>query len=59
MKKIRLNDDIKEYFNVIDQDENGYYVFGSIVSELIDEVIINTPDYGRVLFPKNIIIKGD
>lgn len=59
MKKIRLNDDIKEYFNVIDQDENGYYVFGSVVSELIDEVLINTPDYGGVWFPKNIIIKGD
>ena len=59
MKKIRLNNDLKEYFNIIEKDENGYYVFGSILSEVLGHIVIDTPDYGTVWFPKNIVIKGD
>jgi len=58
MKKIRLINYPSEYFNVIDKDDEGCFVFGSILLEVVGEVLIDTPDYGKVWFPKNCI-EGD
>lgn len=56
MKKVRVSDYPKEYFNIVDEDENGYFVFGEIIEVSEDSVCINHPDYNHVSYPKELII---
>ena len=58
MKKIRLTDYPSEYFNVIDKDDEGCFVFGEIIGTSDSYVLISTEDYGPVWFCEDCI-KGD
>jgi hypothetical protein len=58
MKKIRLTDYPSEYFNVIDKDDEGCFVFGEIIRTSDSCVLISTEYYGPVWFPEDCI-KGD
>jgi hypothetical protein len=59
MKKVRVKDYPREYFNVIDQDQEGWYVEGEIIEENEDNVIILHPDYNRVSYPTEMIIRDE
>lgn len=56
MKKVRVSDYPREYFNIVDEDEDGYFVFGEIIEVREDSVCINHPDYYHVSYPKELII---
>lgn len=55
MKKVRVIDYPKECFNLVDSDDQGYFIEGEIIEERGNDVLISSPDYGGVYFPKELI----
>lgn len=55
MKKVRITDYPTEYFNLVEDDNQGWYIEGEIIEENEDNVIILHPDYNRVYFPKQLL----